>query len=88
MKRGRGESIISVMDKKILDYLDKNKSCCITGLIKKWKSGSNHLKKHFDYLLKVGLIGVIKKEKSPEKDYFIKEDKRKEIDFILSLPTK
>jgi hypothetical protein len=88
MKRGRSNTLICILDRKILDYLNKNNSCCITDLIKKWGSGSQNLIKHFDYLLKVKLINKIKKDKSCQKDYSLNEDKRKEIDFILGLPEK
>lgn len=88
MKRGRSDTLISILDKKILSYLNKNKSCCITELTKKWKSGSQHLIKHFDYLIKIGLITKTKKDKSCQKNYYLNKNKRKEIDFILKLPNK
>ena len=82
------DSLISELDKKILDYLNKNNSCYITELVNKLGSGNQHLKRHLDYLLKVKLIIKVKRDKSCQKDYFLNEDKRKEIDFILGLPKK
>lgn len=88
MKPGRSKALISILDRKILDYLNKHNSCCITDLTKKWKSGSQHLIKHLNYLLKIELIIKTKEEKSCQKNYFLNEHKRKEIDFILGLPNK
>lgn len=81
---GRNKSLLSELDYKILDYLNKNKIGCMTDLINAFKAGSQHLSKRLKHLKEYGMI---KSEKNQGKkiNYSINSKKIREVNTILSI---
>jgi predicted transcriptional regulator len=82
--KGRNKTLIGELDYKILDYLNKNGSGCMTDLMTKFKSGSQHLSKRLKHLKKYKLISP-EKAQGKKINYSINDDKIKLVNAILEI---
>ena len=82
--KGRNKTLIGELDYKILDYLNKNGSGCMTDLMTKFKSGSQHLSKRLKHLKKHKLI-LPEKGQGKKINYSINKNKIKTVEAILEI---
>lgn len=82
--KGRNKTLIGELDYKILDYLNKNGSGCMTDLMTKFKSGSQHLSKRLKHLKKYKLI-LPEKGQGKKINYSINKNKIKTVEAILEI---